>query len=266
MLLFKQYILIGGMPKSIDKYINNSRSFIEADNVKRDILSLYRKDISKIDGSFKSKVASIFEQIPSFLSKHEKRIRLSKIEPNSCFPSYEETFYWLSDSMICNMCFNCHDPNVGLSINEDRCAAKCYMGDTGLLIIHAFTQKEIADGQLYKQILHDNLSINEGMIFENAVAQALTSNGHSLFFYTKYDSSEKRNDIEIDFIIPSKSKTMPKIFPIEVKSTKKYTISSLEKFDQLYHKRIGKSYVIHPKNLSVTDDIIYLPVYMTFCL
>lgn len=61
MLLFKQYILIGGMPKSIDKYINNSCSFIEADNEKRDILSLYRKDISKIDGSFKSKVASIFE-------------------------------------------------------------------------------------------------------------------------------------------------------------------------------------------------------------
>ena len=266
MLLFKQYILVGGMPKSVDKYINNSRSFVEADSEKRDILTLYRNDISKIEGPYKSKVASIFEQIPTFLSQHEKRIRLSNIEPNSTFPSYEETFYWLSDSMICNMCFNCSDPNVGLSINEDRTSVKCYMGDTGLLISHAFTPNEIAEGQLYKQILHDNLSINKGMIFENVVAQALTSNGHALYFYTKYDHIKKRNDIEIDFIISNKSKTMPKIFPIEVKSNKKYTIKSLEKFNQLYHKRIGKCYVIHPKNLSVTDEIIYLPVYMTFCL
>ena len=71
------------------------------------------------------------------------------------------------------------------------------MGDTGLLISHAFTEKEIADGQLYKQILHDNLSINEGMIFENVVAQTLASNGHSLFFYTRYNSEKKRNDIEM---------------------------------------------------------------------
>ena len=83
---------------------------------------------------------------------------------------YQDTFYWLGNSMIANECFNCNDPNVGLALNEDRTYVKCYMGDTGLLVSHAFNEKEISDGQLYKQILNDNLSINEGMLFENAIA------------------------------------------------------------------------------------------------
>ena len=168
--------------------------------------------------------------------------------------------------MITNECFNCKDPNVGLSLNEDRTSVKCYMGDTGLLVSHAFSENEISDGELYKQVLHDNLSINEGMLFENAIAQCLVSNGYSLFFYTRYNEEKHRNDIEIDFIISNGSKTKPRIYPIEVKSSKRYTITSLERFNEVYHQRIGKSYVIHPKNLSVKNEVIYLPSYMTFCL
>lgn len=266
MLLFKQYMLVGGMPKPLSKFLENGRSFIDADREKRDILSLYKNDISKIDANYRSKVSSIFDQIPAFLSQHEKRVRLSNVEKHSTYPMYQDTFYWLGDSMITNECFNCKDPNVGLSLNEDRTSVKCYMGDTGLLVSHAFSESEISDGELYKQVLHDNLSINEGMLFENAIAQCLVSNGYSLFFYTRYNEEKHRNDIEIDFIISNGSKTKPKIYPIEVKSSKRYTITSLERFNEIYHQRIGKSYVIHPKNLSVKDGIIYLPSYMTFCL
>jgi hypothetical protein len=266
MMLFKQYILVGGMPKSVAKYLENNRSFVDADAEKRDILTLYRNDINKADVKYRSKIASIFDQIPSFLSQHEKRVRLSNIEKKSTFPMYQETFFWLGDSMIANECFNCNDPNVGLSLNEDRTYVKCYMGDTGLLVSHAFTESEIADGELYKQILHDNLSINEGMIFENAIAQCLVSNGYSLFFYTRYNEEKHRNDIEIDFIISNGSKTKPKIYPIEVKSSKKYTTTSLNKFIDVYHQRIGKAYIIHTKNLAIKDNIICIPSYMTFCL
>ena len=98
------------------------------------------------------------------------------------------------------------------------------MGDTGLLVSHSFEENEISDGELYKQILHDNLSVNEEMSFENAIAQCLASNGHKLFFYTRYNEEKHRNDVEIDFIISNNSETKPKIFPIEVKSGKRYTI------------------------------------------
>lgn len=266
MLLFKQYMLVGGMPMSVSKYLEKNRSFAESDMEKRDILTLYRNDINKADVKYRSKVASIFEQIPAFLSQHEKRVRLSNIEKKSSFPMYQETFYWLSNSMISNECFNCNDPNVGLSLNEDRTYIKCYMGDTGLLVSHAFSENEITDGELYKQILHDNLSINEGMLFENAVAQCLVANGYPLFFYTHYNEDKHRNDIEIDFIISNGSKTKPKIYPIEVKSSKRYTTTSLERFIERFSGRIGNGYIIHTKNLSVNDNIICIPSYMTFCL
>ncbi len=266
MLLFKQYMLVGGMPKAVAKYIEGNRNFADADTEKRDIITLYKNDISKADLKYRSKVAAIFESLPAFLSQHEKRVRLSNIEAGSTFPKYQETFFWLSSSMIANECFNCSDPNVGLSLNEDRTFIKCYMGDTGLLVSHTFKENEIVEGELYKQILHDNLSINEGMFFENAIAQCLVANGYPLFFYTHYSAEKHRNDIEIDFIISNGSKTKPKIYPIEVKSSKRYTTKSLEKFMERFSNRIGNGYIIHTKNLCKKDNIICIPSYMTFCL
>ena len=266
MMLFKQYMLVGGMPMSVAKYLENNRNFAAADIEKRDILTLYTNDVNRADIKYRSKVASIFAQIPAFLSHHEKRVRLSNIEENSTFPQYQDTFFWLGNSMITNECFNCSDPNVGLSLNEDRTFVKCYMGDTGLLISHTFTEKEITEGELYKQILHDNMSINEGMFFENAIAQCLVANGYPLFFYTHYSEEKHRNDIEIDFIISNGSKTKPKIFPIEVKSSKRYTTTSLERFMERFSSRVGNGYIIHTKNLVVKNNIICIPSYMTFCL
>lgn len=267
MLLFRQYMLVGGMPQSVSMFLEYDRSFIESDKVKRDILKLYKNDINKIDGNYKAKVLSIYEQIPSFLSMHEKRVRLSNIQSNSTYPMYEETFYWLSDSMIANECFNCNDPNVGLALNEDRTLVKCYLGDTGLLFSQTFSEKEIEENELYKEILRGKLSINQGMFFENVIAQTLVSKGYPLFFYTRYDEKKNKNDIEIDFLISNRSKTRLKIFPIEVKSSKNYTTISLEKFKKSFKQRIGNSYVIHTKNLQIKENgIICIPAYMAFCL
>lgn len=266
MLLFKQYMLVGGMPKSVIAFLEGTRDFDAADTEKRDILNLYRDDILKINTRYRSKVLSIFEQMPGFLSKHEKRVVLSKIAQGSTIDQYTDTFFWLGNSMICNECFLTRDPNIGLALNEDRSYIKCYMGDTGLLVSHAFDENSLADSELYRQIINDKLSLNEGMLYENAIAQMLVSNGHKLFFYTHYNDEKRRNDIEIDFIISNNNKLKYKIYPIEVKSTKKYSVASLERFKEKYSARIGECYVIHPKNLSKKDGITYLPAYMAMCL
>lgn len=105
------------------------------------------------------------------------------------------------------------------------------------------------------------------MLFENVVAQMIVAAGHKLYFYNHYNSEMHRNDMEIDFIIISGDKTNVKICPIEVKSSKKYTTSSLEKFNLAFKKRITNSYIIHPKNLSIRGDgVVCIPAYMTFCL
>ncbi len=266
MLLLRQYMIVGGMPKSIDTYIDSGRNFEMADMEKRDILQLYRNDIMKIKSGYRSNVLAIFDQIPAFLSKAERRVVMSKVEKGGTFPKYHDTFFWLADSMIVNQCFNCSDPNVGLSLNEDRTYVKCYMGDTGLLISHTFDENEISDGELYKELLLGKLSVNEGMFYENVVSQMLVAAGHKLFFYTRYNSEKHRNDIEIDFILSNASKLKHQIYPIEVKSKDKYTTTSLDRFDEIFHRRIGNSYVIHPRNLKIEDNRIFIPAYMTFCL
>ena len=267
MLLFRQFMLVGGMPQSIVAFLENDRDFYAADKRKRAILDLYREDIMKIKKPYRSKVLAVFDQVPGLLSKHEKRVKINTIEEGARAIQYENTFFWLADSMICNECFSCDDPKVGLSLTENRSYVKCYMGDTGLLVSHAFDETELSDGELYRQILLDKLSLNEGMLYENAIAQMLTANGHKLYFYTHYSDEKHRNDIEIDFILSNNSKLKYKVFPIEVKSSQRYTATSLLKFNEKFRSRIGESYIIHPKNLYVRDDgIICLPPYMTFCL
>ena len=266
MLLYRQYLVVGGMPQSIAAYLENGRSFQKADQEKRDILSLYREDIMKIGTKYQSRVLSIFDQIPAFLSQHEKRVVLSDVEAGATFSKFNDTFFWLDNSMIANECFNCTDPNVGLSMNEDRTYLKCYMGDTGLLISHAFTESEIETEDLYRQLILGRLSVNEGMIFENAVMQALVCNGYTPFFYTHYSVEKHRNDIEIDFLISNKSKTRYRIYPIEVKASDRYSIASLNKFMEKFKDRIGQAYVIDTKNYRRKEDVVYIPAYMTMCL
>lgn len=266
MLLFRQYLLVGGMPKSIDTFISGNKDFDASDAEKRDILNLYREDIRKIDKQYQAKVQTTFDQIPAFLSKHEKRIIFSRLNPNAKADNYEESFFWLSDSMICNECFNCSDPNVGLVMNEDRTFIKCYMGDTGLLVSHAFSENDITETNLYRNILFDKLSINEGMLYENAIMQMLTANGHHPYFYNCYNESKHRNDIEIDFIITEGGKVREKIIPIEVKSSAKYSTVSMERFISKFKNRISSAYVIHPRNLLLKDEMVCIPPYMTFCL
>lgn len=104
--------------------------------------------------------------------------------------------------------------------------------------------------------------MNNCLLYENAIAQMLTANGHRLFFYTHYNNEKKRNDIEIDFLISNNSKLKYRIYPIEVKSGTNYSITSLQSFREKFKSRIGECYVIHPRNLTIKDGIICLPAYM----
>ncbi len=266
MRLFKEYMLVGGMPQAVVAYKENDRDFHAADIEKRDILSLYSDDIWKAAKKYQSKVSAIFDNIPGFLSTHEKRIVLSKFDEEGRFDRYDEPLFWLGDSMICNLCYKCNDPNVGLALNRNDSYVKCYMGDTGLLVSHAFGENELMENELYKQIMDGKLALNQGMLYENAIAQIITSTGRKLYFYTRYNEDKHRNDIEIDFIISNDSKTKFRINPIEVKSSKNYTTTSLGSFKELFKTRVDKQIIVHPKNYSASEGIIRIPAYMVFLL
>lgn len=259
---FRLYLIVGGMPQAVKKYID-TKDFEETDRVKRQILTLYRNSIYDYAGNYAEKVLSIFDEIPSQLQKHEKKFKLADLNKDARMRDYESSFLWLKDAMIVNMCYNTTEPSIGLNLKRDDFTLKCYMGDTGLLISHAFDERGIVTEELYQKILKDKLEMNSGMIIENIVAQMLKAAGHKLYFYSNPDRNDKDSRMELDFLIAkSKITTRHNISPIEVKSTARYTITSLNKCIRKYSNYLATPYVVHTADLKVENGIVYLPLYM----
>ena len=260
---FRQYMIVGGMPQAVEKYVE-TRDFDSVDRVKRSILELYRADIMKHAAGYEMKVAQIFDDIPAQLQKHDKKFKLSSLKKAARFRDYDDAMFWLSDAMIANICYNSTAPSIGLKLNMDRLTLKCYMADTGLLISHAFDENGIVSEEIYKKLLFDKLECNKGMIVENLVAQMLTAAGHKLYFYSNPSRDEVSERMEIDFLIAkSKISSRHNISPIEVKSGKNYTLTSLKKFRNKYAEQTDTPYVLHTGDLKEADGITYLPLYMT---
>lgn len=259
---FRQYMIVGGMPQAVEKYVK-TRDFSKVDKVKRQILNLYRNDISKFAKGYDTKVKAIFEEIPSQLQKHEKKFRLSALKEGARSRDYETAFFWLDDAMIVNTCYNTTEPSVGLNLNKESSTMKCYMADTGLLVSHAFDENDIVSEELYRKIMLDKLEMNNGMIVENVVAQMLRAAGHKLYFYSNSSMTDKESRMEIDFLT-SKTKVTSKhnISPIEVKSSVRYTLTSLRKCQAKYAKFLSTPYVLHTGDLKVEEGFVFLPLYM----
>ncbi len=258
---FRKYMLVGGMPVPVIRFIE-TKEFSASDIEKRRIVDLYRQDVTKYAKGYEGRVRSIYNNIPSQLSKREKRFKLSSLEKNARSRDYEDAFMWLEDGRIINQCFNTMDPSVGLSMYIDETSHKCYMADTGLLITQSIDTGVATKEDVYKSILLDKMNLNEGAFMENIVAQMLHANGYRLFFYSRSDNLVRENDMEIDFLIVKNGK----VCPIEVKSSPRITHTSLDKFRRKFKGRIGQPYILCTKDIGEKDGVVYLPVYMAMFL
>ena len=259
---FRQYLIIGGMPQAVLKY-TETHDFGQTDRVKRQILSLYRNSITQYAGNYATKVTSIFDELPSQLQKHEKRFRLADISKDARLRDYDSAFLWLADARIINICHSTTEPSIGLELKKVNATLKCYMADTGLLISHSFDERGIVSEEIYQKILKDKLETNNGMIIENIVAQMLRANGHKLFFYANADRDDKDARMEIDFLTAKDKITCRhNISPIEVKSSARYTLTSLNKCIRKYGQYLATPYVVHAADLKSEEGIVYLPLYM----
>ena len=265
--LWREYMLVGGMPQSVAAYADG-RDLMAADRSKRIILDLYRNDIEKHGGLAAKKIKAIFDAIPSQLAKHEKKVVYAQIQEDSRARDFAMAFAWLKEAATVNLCTLVTDPSVGLALSEDESCVKCYMADTGLLASMAFESSDSVMPEVYRQVLTGSVEVNEGMLMENAVAQQLRSCGHPLHFYAK-SSAVKEERMEIDFltVLPYVDAAMkPRVSPIEVKSGKRYSPVSLNKFKAKFAKRVGTEYVLYTKPLRVEGDRVFLPLYMSICL
>ena len=262
---FRRYMIIGGMPRAVLEYAS-TKDFSKVENIKRQIIELYKEDIGKRAKANRRKTAALYDAIPSELSKHDKVFNLSDIDKNGKFSNYEDPIYWLEDSMIVNTCYNSTEPSIALGLNKDLSTLKLYSGDTGLLVSMAINTDASVEHEIYIDILQDRLHLNEGMFAENMVAQILTANGHKLYFHAFYKKKEggkiDKNRSEVDFLI----KKGKKVSIVEVKTGKSTGHASLNYMMDVYSKYLGQNYVLHTKDLRKEGNLLYLPIYMAICL
>lgn len=251
---FRLYMLVGGMPQAVSKYLETN-NMAEVDITKREILALYEDDLIKLDDSGKS--SAIFKAIPAQLSKGISRYQVMSVLPNNAPSRFYETIYELADSMTVNVVFHSDDPNVGLALTKDTSRYKLFLGDTGLFVTQIFMDKDATDNVIYDKLLSDKLDTNLGYIYENMVSQIFRASGYELFYHT-IKKNEGKSYYEVDFLLSKGNK----LIPIEVKSSGYKSHTSLDRFCEKFSDRIGKKYLIYTKDLKKEGDILYLPIYM----
>ena len=255
---FRLYMLVGGMPQSIQAYVESNNLEI-VDQVKRDIINLYEDDFYKIDS--KGKISALFDAIPSELNKHSSSYQISSVFPNDRKDTISEEISELKSSKTVVASYNVSDPNIGLSNMYNQDKFRFYLADTGLLVTLIFKDKDFTDNIIYTKLLNNKLPVNLGILYENVVAQILAANGNKLYFHTFYDKIQKRN-YEVDFLIVKEDK----ICPVEVKASSYKAHKSLDMFSEKYSKRIKEKILIYTKDLKIEGDTLYLPVYLAMFL
>ena len=261
--LCRTYLLVGGMPQAVLSYVEN-KNLREVDAIKRNIIALYRNDISKYAGRSAPNVTRIFDAIPSLLQQHEKRFRPGKVKSGARMKDFHNAMFWLDESRVVNFCYAATEPSVGLALNRDDSKVKLYMADTGLIVSMAFGPGELEQEGIYEKILRNKLEFNKGMLVENLAAQLLRSSGHPLYFFSNQSRVNPDDRMEIDFLIRKENVTSRhNICPIEVKSSPRYTTTSLERFKTKFNTYFGTSIILHTKDMEIRDGILYLPLYMT---
>jgi predicted AAA+ superfamily ATPase len=247
--LFKYYIVVGGMPDVVRKFID-THDIGQVSAVQRDIIAQYRQDISKYAATGKNMINNIFDNIPSQLDDKNRRFMLSSIQKSARLRDYEDSFVWLSDAGVALPCYNLTEPKIPLKINEKSRLFKLYMSDVGLLCAMSLENVQF-------EILKGNLSINMGGILENTFAELLKANGFSLRYLNK------KNIGELDFVVQQNDEVMP----IEIKSGKDYqTHDALNNALKVKDWNLKKGLVFCMDNIRKTEKITYLPWYLVMFL
>lgn len=249
MELFRLYLVTGGMPAAVSKYLE-SNNLQEVMAIQQDIIRLYKRDIAQYDPDNKLYIEDIFNLIPPELNAKNKRFILKRLNENAKFERFQNSFLWLKNAGVAIPVYNVKEPKMPLLLARSRNLFKLFQSDIGLLAA------QYAEG-IQLRIIKGDKDINFGSIYENAVAQELTA--HSLTPY--YYNNKKRG--EIDFVI----ETGGKILPIEVKSGKDYeTHHALSNIMDCGEYELDEAIVLNNENLYVKGKVTYAPIYMIMFL
>lgn len=249
--LFRDYICIGGMPEVVSTYIKNN-NFSGTLSLQKQLLKDYEEDITKyVEGLDKAKVKAVYNHIPTFLTKENKRFQITKIRKNARNRDYVSSVEWLADAGIVNLCYCLNYPELPLKGNYDPKLYKIYFKDTGLLIASL-------DDEAQEDLrANKNLGTYKGAIYENIVGDMLVKQGYQLYYY----NSDKPS-LEMDFFV----RDAHSLIPVEVKANDGATPSlhNLLKGDKYGDIQYGIK--LGYKNIGFNGQFYTFPYFLTFLL
>ena len=249
--LFRDYICIGGMPEVVSTYIKNN-NFSGTLSLQKQLLKDYEEDITKyVEGLDKAKVKAVYNHIPTFLAKENKRFQITKIGRNARNRDYVSSVEWLADAGIVNLCYCLNYPELPLKGNYDPKLYKIYFKDTGLLIASL-------DDEAQEDLrANKNLGTYKGAIYENIVGDMLVKQGYQLYYY----NSDKPS-LEMDFFV----RDAHSLIPVEVKANDGATPSlhNLLKGDKYGDIQYGIK--LGYKNIGFNGQFYTFPYFLTFLL
>lgn len=249
MELFRLYLIVGGMPAAVSKYLE-SNNLQEVIAVQQQIIRLYKRDIAQYDPANKLYIEEIFNLIPPELDAKNKRFILKRLNENAKFERYQNGFLWLKNAGVALPVYNVEEPKAPLLLARSRNLFKLFQSDIGLLAA------QYAEG-IQLRIIQGDKDINHGSIYENAIAQELVAHGIEPYYY----NNKKRG--ELDFIIELGGR----ILPIEVKSGKDYEIHrALSNIMDCSEYNLQEAVILNNDNLRVEGKLVYAPVYMVMFL
>lgn len=247
--LYRLYTIVGGMPAAIERYVSTNDLNVVSET-QRNIISLYKKDISQYAEKDKLKIMEIYDLIPSELDAKNKRFILKRLNEHAKYERYENDFLWLKNAGVAIPVYNVDAPVMPLRLAETRNLFKLFSNDVGLLAA------QYADG-IQVKLLSGEFNINYGAIFENVVVQELKTHNIDPYYY----NSKKMG--ELDFVIADSEG----VIPIQVKSGKDYDRhNALSNVLECKDFGIRKAYVLCMDNLRAKGAIIYCPIYMTMMI
>jgi hypothetical protein len=250
---FKLYLLVGGMPEAINKFLEN-RNIAHVRNIHRDIHALYRVDASQYDKDKKLVIRKIYDLIPSNMENKKKRIVVKRIETTTGhkqFSDYADEFEYLTNSGIALSVQAISNPKFPLLESQSKNLLKLYLNDVGLLTYLLY-------GNNINAVLKDENSVNLGSVYESVVAQELHAHGFPLHYY---DNKQKG---EVDFLVDDYTNLT--VLPLEIKSGKDYTVhSALDNFINTPDYNIHNAVVLsNAREVYQNDGITYQPIY--YCM
>ena len=249
--LFRLYLVVGGMPEAVQKYIDAQYDLAAVREVQGSLVRLYKEDISKYANDRALQVKAIYDEIPNQLAKENKRFQLKSLQKQAKFERYANDFAWLVGAKSVLKAVNVTEPKFMLARTEEPSRFKLYAHDCGMLLSR-YPLGVAAD------VLIGAKRVNYGAVYENYVAQELSAMGVKL----RYFHHSRKG--EVDFIAETEE---AEVLPIEVKSGKDYKIhSALNNLLSSSEYDIPRAVVFSEGNVEVGEkqgkEILYLPLYM----